>query len=160
MFSARLSARLGCAPMNATLRWAVLALAAGCTSSSEPDARRAANDAGPADAPLPPDASPPDAPPPDAPPPDARPPDARPPDARPPAAPPPPPDAMPQVLLAVTKDPAGTGKGTVTSTPPGLDCGPPCDATEVGFAPSATVTLEAKPMDGSLFVGWTGACQG
>ena len=48
---------------------------------------------------------------------------------------------------------AGTGAGSVTSTPPGIDCG--VDCTE-GFAPGTSVQLVATPAPGSAFTSWTG----
>ena len=52
---------------------------------------------------------------------------------------------------------AGTGTGTVTSSPSGIDCGSDC--TEV-FDDGVLVTLEASPGTGSTFDGWSGACTG
>ena len=53
--------------------------------------------------------------------------------------------------LTVTQD--GGGDGTITSDPPGIDCGADCSA----LFPSATVvTLNATPDPGSTFEGWTG----
>ncbi|MDD5559066.1 choice-of-anchor tandem repeat GloVer-containing protein [Candidatus Methylomirabilis sp.] len=57
--------------------------------------------------------------------------------------------------LTVTK--AGTGSGTVTSSPAGISCGTTCATT---FANGATVTLTATPATGSTFAGWSGACTG
>lgn len=57
--------------------------------------------------------------------------------------------------LTVTK--AGTGTGTVTSQPSGIKCGSACAH---GFASGTTVTLSAKPLDDSTFMGWDGACAG
>ena len=52
----------------------------------------------------------------------------------------------------------GTGSGTVTSAPAGIDCGSTCLAS---FAPSTSVTLTAAPTNGSAFAGWSGAgCSG
>ena len=51
----------------------------------------------------------------------------------------------------------GTGGGTVSSTPEGIECGPDC--TEVVRAGS-TVTLQAVPDSASVFDGWGGACAG
>ena len=51
----------------------------------------------------------------------------------------------------------GTGTGTVTSMPAGIDCGGACSAS---FPHASTVTLAATPDTGSAFSGWTGACAG
>jgi hypothetical protein len=57
--------------------------------------------------------------------------------------------------LTVSK--SGTGSGSLTSDPAGVNCGPTCSA----FFPSGTVvTLTASPSTGSLFVRWSGACAG
>jgi uncharacterized repeat protein (TIGR02543 family) len=51
----------------------------------------------------------------------------------------------------------GTGEGTATSSPPGIDCGIVCRANyEVG----TDVTLTPTPAQGSRFVRWDGACTG
>ena len=57
--------------------------------------------------------------------------------------------AMP--LLTLTK--AGTGTGTVTSDPAGIDCGATCEAR---FNPFNSVSLRAVPGAGSFFNGMTG----
>ena len=57
--------------------------------------------------------------------------------------------------LTVTRD--GTGMGTVTSQPAGIDCGATCTAS---FPSSATVTLIPAANSGSTFTGWGGACAG
>lgn len=57
--------------------------------------------------------------------------------------------------LSVTKE--GTGSGTVTSAPAGIDCGATCSAS---FALSSRVTLTATPASGSSFSGWGGSCSG
>ena len=57
--------------------------------------------------------------------------------------------------LTVTR--AGTGTGTITSNPAGIDCGSDC--TEV-YAPSTTVILTAVADASSTFSGWSGACTG
>ena len=52
----------------------------------------------------------------------------------------------------------GTGSGTVTSSPGGINCGNTCSA---GFAPGTNVTLTATPTSGSVFGGWSGGgCSG
>jgi hypothetical protein len=53
--------------------------------------------------------------------------------------------------LTVTK--SGLGKGTVTSSPAGVNCGTTCAHD---FVINTTVTLTATPALGSIFMGWTG----
>ena len=61
---------------------------------------------------------------------------------------------QPQVRVSL----AGTGAGTVTSSPAGINCGGTCTAT---FAPGTSVTLTATPGAASAFAGWSGtACSG
>lgn len=57
--------------------------------------------------------------------------------------------------LAVTR--SGSGTGSITSSPDGVDCGAWCTGT---FDPNATVTLTATPSAGSTFAGWSGDCTG
>ena len=57
--------------------------------------------------------------------------------------------------LVVTK--AGSGQGSVTSNPAGIDCGVTCDAS---FTQGTVVTLTASADSNSIFVGWSGACSG
>jgi uncharacterized repeat protein (TIGR02543 family) len=57
--------------------------------------------------------------------------------------------------LFVTK--AGQGSGTVSSSPPGIDCGATCTASFVDYT---QVVLTATPAPGSTFGGWSGACFG
>jgi hypothetical protein len=52
---------------------------------------------------------------------------------------------------------AKTGDGTVTSTPPGVDCGTTCAGE---FEKGAAVTLAQTAGDGFKFSGWGGACSG
>jgi len=52
---------------------------------------------------------------------------------------------------------AGTGSGTVTSSPAGITCGATCS---FGFTSGASVTLTATAAVGSTFTGWSGACTG
>ena len=57
--------------------------------------------------------------------------------------------------LSVSK--SGTGSGTVTSSPVGINCGTDCLQA---FVPGTEVTLTATPSDSSSFAGWGGACSG
>ncbi len=51
-----------------------------------------------------------------------------------------------------------TGAGTITSNPPGIDCGGTCTATYIS---GTIVTLTATPAAGSVFGGWSGGvCSG
>jgi endoglucanase len=57
--------------------------------------------------------------------------------------------------LSVTK--AGTGTGTITSAPAGINCGSTCSAN---YSSGTSVTLTAAAASGSTFGGWSGACTG
>ncbi|MCB1921618.1 MAG: S8 family serine peptidase [Candidatus Competibacteraceae bacterium] len=57
--------------------------------------------------------------------------------------------------LTVTVSPSGAG--SVTSTPAGIDCGVDCSEN---YAGGTVVSLQATPLNGSTFVGWSGACVG
>ena len=59
------------------------------------------------------------------------------------------------VALDVTL--AGSGAGTVTSNPPGINCGTSCSAD---FSSGEMVTLTAQPSPNDSFAGWSGACSG
>jgi hypothetical protein len=52
---------------------------------------------------------------------------------------------------------AGTGTGTVVSTPAGIVCGDDCVSP---YPPETQVTLTAAPENEAVFVGWQGACSG
>ncbi len=58
-------------------------------------------------------------------------------------------------LLTVSKD--GTGTGTVSSTPAGIDCGSDC---QENYTVNTAVTLTATPNSDASFAGWAGACTG
>jgi len=62
---------------------------------------------------------------------------------------------LPIVSLSVSK--SGTGDGSVTSNPSGIDCGSTCTGS---YDQGTSVTLIATPSSGSNFVGWSGACSG
>lgn len=60
--------------------------------------------------------------------------------------------------LSVTIKKAGTGGGTVVTSPRGMECGSACSGT---FLASTSITLVAVPARGSTFVGWSGGgCAG
>lgn len=58
-------------------------------------------------------------------------------------------------VLTVVK--AGSGSGTVSSTPAGIDCGSDCSEA---YLPNSTVSLTAVPAANSQFAGWIGPCAG
>jgi len=62
----------------------------------------------------------------------------------------------PAATVTIVKQGAGTG--TVTSSPPGIDCGSTCVA---GFESGTSVVLNAAAAPGSTFSGWSGGgCSG
>lgn len=61
------------------------------------------------------------------------------------------------VLPTLTVSRNGTGTGTVTSTPDGIDCGAVCVSA---FPESAIVGLAPSAASDSTFIGWAGACTG
>jgi LmbE family N-acetylglucosaminyl deacetylase len=63
--------------------------------------------------------------------------------------------ALEKHQLSVTE--AGSGSGTITSSPSGISCGATCSAS---FDHGAEVALSPTPSTGSEFVKWTGACTG
>ncbi|MGZ4257281.1 MAG: InlB B-repeat-containing protein [Gaiellaceae bacterium] len=64
-------------------------------------------------------------------------------------------DQEPPQDLTVSK--TGTGSGTVTSNPAGIDCGSSCSHA---FVYGTQVTLTATPSSGSTFTGWSDDCSG
>lgn len=65
-------------------------------------------------------------------------------------------DRRGDLTLQVTT--SGTGTGTVTSNPSGINCGSSCSAK---FSSGTVVTLSATPASGSVFAGWGGGgCSG
>ena len=62
---------------------------------------------------------------------------------------------IPSYNLSVAK--SGTGSGTVTSNPTGINCGSTCSAS---YSYNTQITLSVTPAVGSTFTGWSGACTG
>jgi alpha-tubulin suppressor-like RCC1 family protein len=56
--------------------------------------------------------------------------------------------------LTVSK--AGTGRGSVTASEPGLDCGPTFDTCMASYGAGTALTLTATPIAGSTFDNWSG----
>jgi hypothetical protein len=61
----------------------------------------------------------------------------------------------PSFTLTVGKN--GTGSGTVTSAPAGINCGATCSQN---YVQGTVVTLTPTAAAGSTFAGWSGACSG
>ncbi len=61
------------------------------------------------------------------------------------------------VRYELTVTTSGNGSGTVTSTPPGIDCRSVCMES---FNENAVISLTAAPATGSEFTGWAGAFTG
>lgn len=61
------------------------------------------------------------------------------------------------VARTLTVTTSGTGAGTVSSSPAGINCGTDCSQR---FADGTSVTLSAAAASGSTFAGWGGACSG
>ncbi len=62
-----------------------------------------------------------------------------------------------ETRYALTLTRSGTGGGTVTSNPTGINCGSTCSAS---YTSGTSVTLSAAAATGSTFNGWSGACTG
>ncbi|TGO03291.1 hypothetical protein PN36_09445 [Candidatus Thiomargarita nelsonii] len=65
---------------------------------------------------------------------------------------------VPPVQKTLTINKSGTGSGTVTSSPPGINCGTDCSHD---YNQGTSVTLTATSDSGSSFTGWSGGgCSG
>jgi hypothetical protein len=62
-----------------------------------------------------------------------------------------------QVFYTLSVSKSGSGDGTITSSPAGINCGADCSEN---YSSGTVVTLSATPNAGSTFVGWSGACSG
>ena len=69
------------------------------------------------------------------------------------STPPPPPPST----FQLTVQSAGSGAGTVTSSPAGISCGSTCSAS---FNGGTAITLTAAANANSTFAGWSGGCTG
>ncbi len=67
------------------------------------------------------------------------------------------PSACTAVNYALTTSKTGTGSGSLTSSPAGINCGATCSGN---YSYGTVVTLTAAPQAGSSFTGWSGACSG
>jgi lysyl endopeptidase len=63
----------------------------------------------------------------------------------------------PTNVVTVAASSNGSGTGTISSSPGGINCGTTCNAS---FPAGTSVTLMATPNLGSSFAGWSGACAG
>lgn len=61
------------------------------------------------------------------------------------------------VTYTLTVSKTGSGSGTVTSSPAGINCGTTCSAS---YNSGTVVTLTASPTSPAWFEGWNGACTG
>ena len=62
---------------------------------------------------------------------------------------------LPKLALTVSRN--GSGTGTITSSPAGIDCGSACSGS---FTAYSKVTLTATPSGGGTFTSWGGTCAG
>jgi len=66
--------------------------------------------------------------------------------------------ASPPIVTWLNVNKGGTGSGTITSVPEGIDCGGDCSES---YPPDTVVILTATPNVGSIFEGWSGGgCSG
>src|SRR5574341_786011 len=62
-------------------------------------------------------------------------------------------NTLPPATFSLTVVRAGTGSGTVTSSPAGINCGSTCSAT---YNSGTSIVLTATAAAGSTFAGWSG----
>jgi len=61
------------------------------------------------------------------------------------------------LVFSLSVSRSGTGGGTLTSAPSGIQCGADCSES---YPEGTSVTLIATPSSGSTFAGWSGDCTG
>lgn len=66
-------------------------------------------------------------------------------------------EIMPLPTFGLTVSKSGSGTGSVTSAPAGIDCGATCTHN---FEVGTVVTLTATAGPNAIFAGWSGACTG
>jgi hypothetical protein len=66
-------------------------------------------------------------------------------------------NAGPTPTFTLSVEIVGTGTGTITSNPPGIDCGTACSEA---YSSGTMVTLSAAPAEGSTFTDWGTPCAG
>ena len=66
-------------------------------------------------------------------------------------------NTVPPTTHTLTVTTAGTGSGTVISSPAAISCGATCSSA---YNQGTSVTLTAAAASGSAFTGWSGACSG
>ena len=69
-------------------------------------------------------------------------------------------DPAPPETFTLTVTTKGTGMGTVTSSPAGINCPAGCTSASTAYDQGTNITLVATPAPGSVFIGWGGACTG
>jgi uncharacterized repeat protein (TIGR02543 family) len=69
-------------------------------------------------------------------------------------------ETTPPTSFTLTLRKGGSGKGSVVSTPEGIDCDGNCQLASFSYNPDANVILFATADMGSIFTGWSGDCTG
>jgi uncharacterized repeat protein (TIGR02543 family) len=69
-------------------------------------------------------------------------------------------DVVPETTAELAVTAQGTGSGSVTSAPAGIECGAAGSDCSQTYDLGTAVTLTAAAAEGSTFAGWDGACTG